>query len=89
MPDDQKQARMFGPETLPLFSGTAPRGPGSRFEPEAQPRQVSFARCRFCHDTGVTADGFCTCDMGQRARAEAPEASPSAEDHGPLFEGGK
>ena len=62
---------MFGAETTPLFSGTAPRGRVEVFSPRPYADQQSFAGCRFCRDTGVVDGKFCTCEAGQQARERA------------------
>jgi hypothetical protein len=65
----KKQARLFGVETLPLFSGTAQRGGVGVFDPHPAVTQETFVTCRFCRDTGRVGEGFCWCAAGQRARA--------------------
>lgn len=63
------QIRMFDAQDLPLFSGTAPRCHIKVFDPKPAHHQESFAKCRFCQDTGVLGDyAFCWCEAGQKQR---------------------
>ena len=66
---EPQQDRMFGAESLPLWSQTTPPGRVERFVPKPYVHQDSFASCRVCRDTGHTSEGFCTCPAGQAARA--------------------
>ena len=60
---------LFGETTLPIFSGTAPPGKVEVFNAHTPAvHQDTFAACRFCHDTGITSAGFCTCEAGVLAR---------------------
>lgn len=63
-----QQPRMFGEDDLPIFSGTPPTGKVEAFIPTPAAHQQGFANCRFCHDTGITSAGFCTCEAGLQAR---------------------
>lgn len=68
-----KQTRMFGEETFPLFSGTAPQGRVETFSPPPYVEQSCFAKCRFCMDTGRLRDGgYCWCEIGQQLQARKP-----------------
>ena len=66
---EPQQDRMFGAESLPLWSRTAPPGRVEHFVPKPYAHQDSFVSCRVCRDTGHTSEGFCTCPAGQAARA--------------------
>jgi len=68
-------------EAMPLFSGT-PMSVEAKtsHQPSAGTKQMGFARCRACMDTGRVSDKFCTCVAGQaaRARASRPVAAPTS-----------
>ena len=64
-----------GIESLPLFSGTAPRVDAPLpARPQATARQTTLAKCRVCLDTGRVKQGkkrlYCWCEAGQRARQD-------------------
>ena len=58
MNERAKQARMFGHEDLPLFSGTTQEVEGFQTVKQRPSRQKSWAKCRLCMDSGwVMVDG--------------------------------
>lgn len=70
-----RQERLIGDDSLPLFSGTAPPGRVEVFTLPPATHQAAFAACRFCHDTGRTSAGFCPCPAGAAARERQREAA--------------
>ena len=62
---DRRQVDMFpSGEDLPLFSGTpVPAPPGAFYRPRPEiGRQVSWAACPICYDTGQIASHRCPCN---------------------------
>ena len=75
---EPQQNRMFGADSLPLWSRTAPPGRVEHFVPKPYAHQDSFVSCRVCRDTGHTSEGFCTCPAGQAARARSGKENTNA-----------
>ena len=62
---------MFQTEDLPLFSGTAQTITINTHKPQPAHRQESFAKCRFCLDTGLLGESaFCWCEAGQARESQ-------------------
>ena len=63
------QLSMFSHEDLPLWSGAAPRVKDESFDPQPEAQQSTWAKCRFCADTGVLGDhAYCWCKAGEEAQ---------------------
>ena len=69
-----KQPKLFDDtNTLPLFSGTAPRAKLSPFEPTPGAQPSLPFECKTCRDTGTIISDrltFCWCEAGQQARKD-------------------
>jgi len=68
-----KQTTMFANgEDLPLFSGTPQTVTLPPPPPETQrrSRQITFAKCPICLDTGLTSVSYCWCEAGESLRLE-------------------
>jgi hypothetical protein len=58
-----KQLEMFSTEeTAPLFTGTPMKANTAKFEPKPVAKQMSFAQCQACMDTGKIGDKKCWCN---------------------------
>ncbi len=61
---------LFGTETLPLFSRTPAKARLEAFAPAPAEldRQMSFAECQACLDTGKVGETYCVCERGSLAK---------------------